>query len=66
MPWELKTALGEDVIRLGRHRLNVIRRVENVFKPQPKTSFAKVAVLEASPYMRNQLLRETDWASIAH
>ncbi len=27
---------------------------------------AKVATLEASLYMRNQLLRDTDWASMAH
>ena len=30
------------------------------------TSFGKVAVLESSLYMRNQLLRDTDWASMAH
>jgi asparagine synthase (glutamine-hydrolysing) len=29
-------------------------------------SFAQVAYLEASRYMRNQLLRDTDWASMAH
>lgn len=27
---------------------------------------AKVATLEASLYMRNQLLRDTDWSSMAH
>src|SRR5262249_13117102 len=30
------------------------------------TSFGKVAVLESALYMRNQLLRDTDWASMAH
>jgi asparagine synthase (glutamine-hydrolysing) len=30
------------------------------------TPFASVATLEASFYMRNQLLRDTDWASMAH
>ena len=29
-------------------------------------SFAQVAYLEATRYMRNQLLRDTDWASMAH
>ena len=28
--------------------------------------FARVATLEASLYMRNQLLRDTDWSSMAH
>ena len=37
-----------------------------MLKPQPRTSFGKVAVLESSLYMRNQLLRDTDWASMAH
>ena len=32
----------------------------------PRTSFGKVASLEASLYMRNQLLRDADWASMAH
>jgi asparagine synthase (glutamine-hydrolysing) len=30
------------------------------------TPFARVATLEASFYMRNQLLRDTDWAGMAH
>jgi asparagine synthase (glutamine-hydrolysing) len=30
------------------------------------SSFARVATLESSLYMRNQLLRDTDWASMAH
>ena len=34
--------------------------------PGPRGAFARVATLEASLYMRNQLLRDTDWASMAH
>jgi asparagine synthase (glutamine-hydrolysing) len=34
--------------------------------PDPMTPFGRVATLEASMYMRNQLLRDTDWASMAH
>src|SRR6202035_119827 len=30
------------------------------------TAWGKVAALEASLYLRNQLLRDTDWASMAH
>jgi asparagine synthase (glutamine-hydrolysing) len=32
----------------------------------PRSSFAQVATLESSLYLRNQLLRDTDWASMAH
>src|SRR5262249_37037629 len=34
--------------------------------PRPRSGFGKVAVLESALYMRNQLLRDTDWASMAH
>jgi asparagine synthase (glutamine-hydrolysing) len=32
----------------------------------PDSAFGKVATLETALYMRNQLLRDTDWASMAH
>jgi asparagine synthase (glutamine-hydrolysing) len=32
----------------------------------PKTAFGKVAVLESALYLRNQLLRDSDWSSMAH
>ncbi|HEY0371143.1 MAG TPA: asparagine synthase-related protein, partial [Thermoanaerobaculia bacterium] len=40
--------------------------VQKAMTPDPGTPFARVATLEASLYMRNQLLRDTDWASMAH
>ena len=66
MPWELEAVIGADIARLGLRRLNPLRHIETVLRPQPTTSFGKVAVLESSLYMRNQLLRDTDWASMAH
>ncbi len=32
----------------------------------PQTAHSRVATLESTLYMRNQLLRDTDWASMAH
>ncbi|MGB5734839.1 MAG: asparagine synthase (glutamine-hydrolyzing), partial [Thiohalocapsa sp.] len=32
----------------------------------PSTPFGRIATLEAAMYMRNQLLRDTDWSSMAH
>jgi asparagine synthase (glutamine-hydrolysing) len=66
MPWELEAVVGRDTARLGLRRLNPVRHIEALLRPQPATSFGKVAVLESSAYMRNQLLRDTDWASMAH
>ena len=66
MPWELEEVIGADMARSGLRRLRPLRCIGAVLRPEPKTSFGKVAVLEASLYMRNQLLRDTDWASMAH
>jgi asparagine synthase (glutamine-hydrolysing) len=66
MPWELGVVLGQDTIRRGLRRLKPIKHVRSLLRPRPSTKFGKVAVLESSLYMRNQLLRDTDWASMAH
>ncbi|MES2441456.1 MAG: asparagine synthase (glutamine-hydrolyzing) [Pseudomonadota bacterium] len=63
MPWELPALLDRDLIRIGLERLGPDFGVPD---PEPATAFGKVATLETSLYMRNQLLRDTDWASMAH
>jgi asparagine synthase (glutamine-hydrolysing) len=66
MPWELDSILPSDLVREGLDQLEPSRRLQSLLSPMPRTDWAKVAVLEASQYMRNQLLRDTDWASMAH
>jgi asparagine synthase (glutamine-hydrolysing) len=66
MPWELKAVIGADTARLGLRRLNPIRHIEAQLRPEPRASFCRIATLESAMYMRNQLLRDTDWASMAH
>lgn len=66
MPWELKDLLGEEMAIEGLRRLDPLRQIGNAMKPDPRSSYSRVAALEASLYMRNQLLRDTDWASMAH
>jgi asparagine synthase (glutamine-hydrolysing) len=39
--------------------------IASMLKAAPKSGFAKIAILGASLYIRNQLLRDTDWASMA-
>ena len=66
LPHELPSLLGEDVAREGLERLRLLDLVGRGIVPDPATPFGRVATLEASLYMRNQLLRDTDWASMAH
>ena len=57
---------GADLAREGLKRLDPINHIACTLTPDPVQPFARVATLEASLYMRNQLLRDTDWASMAH
>jgi len=66
LPHELPALLGDDAAREGLERLQLMQLVGEAIDPDPGTPFARVATLEASLYMRNQLLRDTDWASMAH
>ena len=66
MPWELSELLGPDLARDGLERLDPINHIARTLAPDPVQPFARVATLESSLYMRNQLLRDTDWASMAH
>ena len=66
MPWELPEVLDPDLAREGLKRLDPINHIACTLAPDPVQPFARVATLEASLYMRNQLLRDTDWASMAH
>src|SRR5262249_25096312 len=55
-----------DVVAEGLRRLAPLRLIGDAIEPRPRSAHAKVATLEASLYMRNQLLRDTDWSSMAH
>jgi asparagine synthase (glutamine-hydrolysing) len=65
-PDDLPSLLGEDVAREGLERLSPIEHIAQAMTPDPRDPFARVATMEASLYMRNQLLRDSDWASMAH
>ena len=66
MPWELPDVLGPEVAREGLKQLDPIKHIAGTLIPDPLRPFVRVATLESSLYMRNQLLRDTDWASMAH
>jgi len=64
MPWELDQLLPPDLVREGLERLDLFTRLNALDAPVGAVS--KVALLEAGWYMRHQLLRDADWASMAH
>jgi asparagine synthase (glutamine-hydrolysing) len=66
MPWELTGLMDRRFIAEGLRRLDPLRHITEMLRPEPSTAFGKVATLESSLYLRNQLLRDTDWASMAH
>jgi asparagine synthase (glutamine-hydrolysing) len=66
LPDELPSVLGREIAEEGLRRLDIVASIERSLVPDPGTPFGRVASLEASNYMRNQLLRDTDWASMAH
>jgi asparagine synthase (glutamine-hydrolysing) len=63
---ELPAVLGDDIAREGLERLDLLALLERTITPDPGTPYARVAALESSLYLRNQLLRDMDWASMAH
>ncbi len=66
LPEELSQILPAHVIAEGLGELGAQFGMEALILRLPESPFARVAALEAQLYMRNQLLRDTDWASMAH
>ena len=65
LPWELETVLDREVIKKGMAELNLFNRLQNDVEGIQSTRF-RISALELQWYMRNQLLRDSDWASMAH
>lgn len=65
MPWELPEILDPEMARDGWKELQTLPRLEETVK-DINSDYLKVSALEMSWYMRSQLLRDMDWASMAH
>ena len=65
MPWELKRFLDPDLVEAGLEQLQVLSTLQASVDGVERQRF-QVSTLEAEWYMRNQLLRDTDWASMSH
>jgi asparagine synthase (glutamine-hydrolysing) len=66
MPWELGQVLERDFAAQGLTTLGEHERNNASGGPVDENGFARVVALESSRYMRNQLLRDTDWTGMAH
>ncbi len=66
LPHELTQVIDADVAREGLRRLQPLKRLSASLVPDPGSDIGRVAVLESTQYMRHQLLRDADWAGMAH
>jgi asparagine synthase (glutamine-hydrolysing) len=66
LPDELPALLGYDLAQRGLEAYDPVRSCAAVINRGGQTGWEAVQALETSLYLRNQLLRDSDWASMAH
>jgi asparagine synthase (glutamine-hydrolysing) len=66
LPHELNSILDPGLVREGLRRLDPLGRLEVSLVPDPGSDTGRVCALESRSYMLNQLLRDADWAGMAH
>ena len=67
LPFEMQAMIqDDDFLKQGLEELQPLAMIEHLLQPGLKCDFSKIAVLESGFYLRNQLLRDTDWAGMAH
>ncbi|MEO8036535.1 MAG: asparagine synthase C-terminal domain-containing protein, partial [Acidobacteriota bacterium] len=66
LPEEIADVLPAEMAVEGLRRLEIEALIRESITPDPGSPFARVATLESSFFLRDQLLRDIDWASMAH
>jgi asparagine synthase (glutamine-hydrolysing) len=66
LPTELHHFIDPGLVKTGLQRLKPLRLLESYLWPDPGTDVGRVCALESRHYLRNQLLRDADWAGMAH
>jgi len=66
LPRELTKLMEADLVREGLRRLRPLRRIAETLVPDPGSDVGRVCALESRHYLCNQLLRDADWAGMAH
>jgi asparagine synthase (glutamine-hydrolysing) len=65
MPWELPEVLDPDLVREGWRELQPLVQLEETVRGLKRGNL-RISSLEMTWYMRHQLLRDADWAGMAH
>lgn len=66
LPEELHQFIDAEMVKTGLRRLKPLRLLASNLRPDPATDIGRVCALESQHYLRNQLLRDADWAGMAH
>jgi len=66
MPSELESVLPKEIVRTGLGLLQPLQQIGAAVSLDQCSDFSRCQLLDMSVYMRNQLLRDTDWSSMAH
>jgi asparagine synthase (glutamine-hydrolysing) len=66
LPDDVASVVGDEMACEGLKRLHILDLIREAITPDPGTPFARVMALESSLLLRSQLLRDIDWASMAH
>ena len=66
LPRELATIMDPEVAREGLRRLKPLGLIAGALAQDPRSQIGRVCALEFGNYMKNQLLRDADWAGMAH
>lgn len=66
MPWEVDDERPSWLPQDRDAIVESLQALDQLLTPDPGSNHARVSVLESGAYMRNQLLRDSDWASMAH
>jgi asparagine synthase (glutamine-hydrolysing) len=66
LPEKLVKSDADGILAAGLAKLDTEARLAELLPPEGTDDLTSVALLEAGQYMRNQLLRDSDWAGMAH
>jgi asparagine synthase (glutamine-hydrolysing) len=65
MPWEIAGIVGDDVAAEGLAALDIMGELDSITQGI-NSPYAQVMALEHAIYLKNCLLRDADWAGMAH
>ena len=65
LPWEIENILGKEFTEIGMIKLDPINKLNKSILGIKSNRLA-ISCLEIDNYMKNQLLRDSDWSGMAH